>query len=97
MACGFDLIKDPAVLVPAYSDSAGITAEFNFNLLDRLNRELRADLQRDRFRHEARFNLEMRRMESHLVAQERHTVSIPGVGKKVFISRKENPFIRNLQ
>jgi L-histidine N-alpha-methyltransferase len=50
---GADLVKDPAVLVPAYDDSSGVTAEFNRNVLHVLNRELDADFQPERFEHVA--------------------------------------------
>ena len=43
LVIGFDLVKDPAVLERAYDDSAGVTAEFNLNVLRRLNRDLGAD------------------------------------------------------
>jgi L-histidine N-alpha-methyltransferase len=50
---GTDLVKDPAVLVPAYDDGAGVTAEFNRNLLRMLNRELGADFVPEAFEHVA--------------------------------------------
>ena len=50
---GTDLVKDPAVLVPAYDDAAGVTAEFNRNVLRVLNRELGADFDVDAFEHVA--------------------------------------------
>lgn len=50
---GTDLVKDPAVLVPAYDDAAGVTAEFNRNVLRVLNRELRADFDPAAFAHVA--------------------------------------------
>ena len=50
---GFDLKKDPEILHRAYNDAAGITAAFNRNLLERLNRELAADFDPARFRHYA--------------------------------------------
>lgn len=50
---GTDLVKDPARLVPAYDDAAGVTAEFNRNVLHVINRELDADFDVDRFRHVA--------------------------------------------
>ena len=51
---GTDLVKDPAVIVPAYDDAAGVTAEFNRNVLRVINRELGADFDVDAFRHVAR-------------------------------------------
>jgi L-histidine N-alpha-methyltransferase len=53
---GADLVKDPARLEAAYNDSAGITAEFNRNMLLVLNRELGADFDPERFEHEARWD-----------------------------------------
>lgn len=50
---GADLVKDPAVLVPAYDDGAGVTAEFNRNVLRVLNRELDADFDPEAFAHVA--------------------------------------------
>ncbi|HSV65528.1 MAG TPA: L-histidine N(alpha)-methyltransferase [Mycobacteriales bacterium] len=50
---GTDLVKDPAMLVPAYDDSAGVTAEFNRNVLHVVNRELKADFEPAAFRHVA--------------------------------------------
>ena len=64
-------------LVAAYDDSARVTAAFNFNILTRLNRELGADFDLDRFRHEARWNPAQSRIEMHLVARLAHTVQLP--------------------
>jgi len=75
---GVDLRKDPAILVPAYSDAKGVTAAFNFNLLYRINRELGADFKVDQFRHEARWNATLGRMESHLLSVCRQTVTVGG-------------------
>lgn len=65
---GMDCIKDPAVLVPAYDDAAGVTAAFNLNLLERINRELGGTIPVTAFRHEARWNDERARIEMHLLA-----------------------------
>ena len=65
---GMDLIKDRKVLVAAYDDAAGVTARFNLNLLERINRELNADVPITAFRHEARWNDTFARIEMHLVA-----------------------------
>jgi L-histidine N-alpha-methyltransferase len=53
---GTDLVKDPAVLVPAYDDAAGVTAEFNRNVLHVINRELKADFDVDAYQHVARWD-----------------------------------------
>ncbi|VVE37173.1 methyltransferase [Pandoraea iniqua] len=69
MVVGVDACKDPAVLLPAYDDARGVTAQFDLNLLVRINRELDGNLPLDAFRHEARFNAAASRIEMHLVAQ----------------------------
>ena len=63
---GTDLVKDRARLVAAYDDAAGVTAEFNRNVLHVLNRELGADFDPDRFAHVARWNEEDHRIEMWL-------------------------------
>lgn len=65
---GMDRVKDPEVLVPAYDDAAGVTAAFNLNLLERINRELDGTLPLDAFEHRAVWNDEMSRIEMHLAA-----------------------------
>jgi L-histidine N-alpha-methyltransferase len=66
---GTDLVKDPARLVRAYDDAAGVTAEFNRNVLHVLNRELDGDLVPERFAHVALWNAEQEWIEMHLRAQ----------------------------
>ena len=63
---GVDLVKDEAVLNAAYDDAAGVTAAFNLNLLRRINRELGADFDLDRFRHKAFYDRARHRIEMHL-------------------------------
>ena len=75
---GADLRKDPAVLLPAYNDAAGVTAAFNTNLLVRLSREAGADFDPAQFRHEAIWNDARNRIEMHLIAETDHTVQIAG-------------------
>jgi L-histidine N-alpha-methyltransferase len=65
---GADRVKDGAVLHAAYNDAAGVTAEFNLNLLEVLNRELAADFVPERFRHQARYNEAQRQIEMYLVS-----------------------------
>ncbi len=65
---GFDRIKDIPTLVAAYDDAQGVTARFNLNLLDRINRELDADIPVACFRHQARWNADWNRIEMHLEA-----------------------------
>ena len=75
---GVDLRKDHDVLRAAYNDSAGVTAAFNLNLLGRINRELDADFDLDKFDHEARWLDDAGRIEMHLVARDAHQVSVGG-------------------
>lgn len=75
---GMDLIKDEDVLVAAYDDAAGVTAEFNTNLVRRINRELDGDIPLDALRHEARWNDDYARIEMHLVAQRDIVFTVDG-------------------
>lgn len=65
---GMDRIKDEAVLQRAYDDAQGVTAEFNLNLLHRINAELEGTIPIDAFRHKAIWNDKMSRIEMHLEA-----------------------------
>jgi L-histidine N-alpha-methyltransferase len=65
---GMDRIKDEVTLVAAYDDEDGVTAAFNLNLLERINRELDGTIPVDAFAHEARWNDDRARIEMHLVA-----------------------------
>src|SRR5262249_54174827 len=73
---GFDLVKDPDTLRRAYDDAAGVTAEFNLNLLRRINRELGADFRTSGFRHFATFSPHRSTMESHLLSIRPQTVRV---------------------
>jgi L-histidine N-alpha-methyltransferase len=65
---GIDRIKREEVLIPAYADAQGVTAQFNLNLLHRINRELQGNIPVDAFDHEARWNDAEARIEMHLRA-----------------------------
>jgi L-histidine Nalpha-methyltransferase len=73
---GIDLVKRVEVLEAAYNDRAGVTAEFNRNVLHVINRELDADFALDRFEHLAFFNRERSQIEMHLRARCAHRVTI---------------------
>ncbi len=73
---GIDLKKDAGVIEAAYNDRQGVTAEFNCNLLRRINRELDADFRLERFRHHAFYNEPVGRVEMHLVSQADQQVTI---------------------
>lgn len=75
---GVDLVKDETTLVRAYDDASGVTADFNLNLLSRINRELGGDFQRDAFQHRAIFNRELSRIEMHLVSRQAQTIRVGG-------------------
>ena len=80
---GTDLRKSPARLLPAYDDSAGVTAAFNKNVLTRINRELGGRFLLDRFQHAARWNEEASRVEMHLVSLEAQSVEIEALSMQV--------------
>lgn len=75
---GADLRKDPAILLPAYDDAAGLTATFNRNLLVRLNREAGADFVVSAFDHRVVWNDEESRIEMYLVSRRRQTAHVAG-------------------
>jgi dimethylhistidine N-methyltransferase len=66
---GVDLKKDPAILHKAYNDSDGITAQFNLNILERINRELDGKFQVASFEHYAFYNPQESRVEMHLISR----------------------------
>lgn len=76
---GMDRIKSPDILVPAYDDPQGVTARFNLNLLERINRELDGDIPVDAFRHRAIWNDAMARIEMHLEAVRDCRFTVAGV------------------
>lgn len=86
---GADLRKDPEVIRRAYNDSRGVTAAFNLNILERLNRELGANFPIDAFEHLASYSTEHHRIEMHLVANRAVKVMIPEIGEISF-SRGES-------
>lgn len=87
---GFDLIKDTDILIKAYDDSAGITRDFNFNLLHRINRELNGNFDLKQFCHDATFNSNLSAMESHLVSLKKQTIQIKGINSSILFDRGES-------
>jgi len=77
---GADLRKDLTRVLAAYNDSAGVTAQFNLNMLRVLNRELGADFNETLFRHRATYDGSLHRIEMHLVSDGTQTVCVPGAG-----------------
>jgi L-histidine N-alpha-methyltransferase len=80
---GADLVKDPAVLVPAYDDAQGVTAEFNRNVLHVLNRQLRADFDPTAFDHVARWDPVNEWIEMRLRADRPMTVRLPELDETI--------------
>lgn len=78
---GFDLKKDIELLLAAYNDSRGVTAEFNLNVLRRINDELGGDFDLSKFRHFGTYDVFSGAMESYLVSLEQQTVYIEAIGR----------------
>lgn len=78
MLIGVDLKKDPALLDAAYNDSAGVTAQFILNLLERMNRELDADFDLDRFAYEGFYNEVAGRIEIYIKSLADQIVTVAG-------------------
>jgi len=78
-----DLEKPMPQLILAYDDPLGVTAAFNLNLLARVNRELEADFNLARFRHQARWDARARRLEMHLVSLAEQSVTLRKLGLTV--------------
>jgi dimethylhistidine N-methyltransferase len=87
---GFDLVKDEEILNAAYNDEEGVTAEFNLNLINRINREFNAGIDVNNFEHTAFFNPAKSRIEMHLISRCDQSFSLNGSGE---ISFKKNETI----
>jgi L-histidine N-alpha-methyltransferase len=86
---GADLVKPPDVLIPAYDDAAGVTAEFNLNVLEVLNHRLGANFDRRLFRHRAVWDSDQDWIEMRLQATRSMVVEIPSLALQVAIDRDE--------
>lgn len=82
---GFDRVKEKAILEAAYNDHTGITAEFNLNILNVINRELAANFNLNDFQHEARFNEQAQQIEMYLIARDTVEVEIPALDNSVLV------------
>jgi L-histidine Nalpha-methyltransferase len=80
---GIDLKKPESILIPAYDDPLGVTAAFNLNVLGRINRELGGEFDLASFRHRARYDRELSRIEMHLESLRDQTVPIRGINLEV--------------
>lgn len=86
---GFDLKKDPQLILDAYNDSAGITAAFNLNLLYRINRELGANFNVSQFKHWETYNPQTGATRSYLISKVDQEVYFPTLKKTIFFAAWE--------
>lgn len=80
---GFDLRKDPDIILAAYNDASGVTKRFNLNLLERINREMGADFDVHLFAHTPEYNEPSGEARSFLTSLADQTVSIPALDMRV--------------
>ena len=92
---GTDMVKPASILVPAYDDAQGVTAEFNLNMLARINRELDANFNLDAFAHIALWNPECSRIEMHLESTRPQVVHIQQLGMRVHLNKGERIHTEN--
>ena len=85
---GIDLQKKPSIIHDAYNDSQGVTAQFNLNILHRINAELDADFDVDQFEHLAIYNEAAGRVEIYLVSQADQIVTIHGQEFEIFAGER---------
>ena len=90
---GMDRVKPVDRLIEAYDDPEGVTAQFTLNLLTRINRELDGDVPVDAFRHDARWNDILSRIEIHLVAM--RDVSFTISGRKFALAEGKSIHVEN--
>ena len=92
---GVDLVKEIPTLVAAYDDASGVTANFNRNVLARINRELGANFDLRKFRHKVRWNGESSRIEMHLESLMAQEVLIPALNLALTFRRGETIHTEN--
>jgi L-histidine Nalpha-methyltransferase len=92
---GTDMVKSARILVPAYDDAQGVTAEFNKNILRRINREFDGDFDLDSFRHIAAWSLTKSRMEIYLESTRPQTAVLQTLGVKVKLAAGERIHTEN--
>ena len=94
---GFDLKKDPQLILDAYNDPHGHTAAFNLNLLQRINDELRADFNLDSFMHREEYNPETGTAKSFLVSLKKQQVTINEAETTIGFEKDEKIFMEMSQ
>ena len=92
---GTDMVKGAEILVPAYDDAQGVTAEFNKNILRRLNREFNGDFDLDSFRHIAEWNPSKSRMEIYLESARAQVAVLRTLGVRVKLAGGERIHTEN--
>jgi len=90
---GFDLMKDPEVILRAYNDSAGVTRAFNLNLLRRINRELQADFDIEAFQHYPTYDPLTGETRSFLISRKKQDVFIGHLGRHFGFEKDEPVFM----
>jgi len=90
---GFDMQKDPRVIVRAYDDPLGVTAAFNLNLLRRINRELEADFDLTKFSHYAQYRPLECAARSFLISREKQSVTIKALDRSFDLEQWEAIFM----
>lgn len=90
---GFDMQKDPRVIVRAYDDPAGVTAAFNLNLLERINRELGGNFALSKFSHYAQYRPVECAARSFLISREKQTVTIDALNRSFDFEQWEPIFM----
>lgn len=94
---GFDLKKDPDIILKAYNDPHGYTAAFNLNLLRRINEELGADFELLKFTHQEVYDPMTGTAKSYLVSREKQKVSLPEMNKTISFEKWEPIFMEMSQ
>jgi dimethylhistidine N-methyltransferase len=92
---GTDMVKDEPTLVAAYDDKDGVTADFNLNILHRLNRELGANFNTSKFRHRVLWNSEQSRIEMHLESTNDQVVHIDAAHLELHFAKNERIHTEN--
>ncbi len=94
---GLDLVKDKKILECAYNDSEGITAQFNLNILSRINSELGGNFDLQKFRHHAVYNEDQNKIEMYLRSIDRQTINIPQADLTLNLEKDELIHTENSQ
>ena len=90
---GFDMQKDPRMILAAYDDAQGVTSAFNLNLLRRINRELGADFNLEKFSHYAQYRPIECAARSYLISREKQTVKIEALNRSFEFEQWEPVFM----